>query len=226
MVHQACAQGRFGEQALITCYVPWWRDDAYYAPPRWQGSAALDGGGALMNQSIHGVDLVQWFAQAAFGHAQPVQEVFCYSARLAHDAALMEVEDSAVLSLRFVGGGLGQILATTASFPGSLRRFHLGGRGGSVELLEEQLLSWQFAQGIEADAGMLQRFGADTGHAGAVRDPFAMDFVNHQRNLEAFLAALEDERPPELDGREARKAVAITLAAYQSARLGQPVRLS
>ncbi|MCB1740064.1 MAG: Gfo/Idh/MocA family oxidoreductase, partial [Gammaproteobacteria bacterium] len=50
MVHQACAQGRFGEQALINCYVPWWRDDAYYAPPRWQGSAALDGAGALMNQ--------------------------------------------------------------------------------------------------------------------------------------------------------------------------------
>ena len=69
---EAADQGRFGAHPLITCTVPWWRDDAYYAPGRWHGTKALDGGGALMNQAIHGVDLVQWLAQSGASGASAV----------------------------------------------------------------------------------------------------------------------------------------------------------
>ena len=70
-VHGAASQGRFGDLAVVNAYVPWWRDDAYYAPDRWQGTLALDGGGAMMNQSIHGVDAAQWLASAAIPGLPP-----------------------------------------------------------------------------------------------------------------------------------------------------------
>src|SRR5439155_21847398 len=96
--------------SVVSPLVPWWRDDAYYAPSRWQGKIALDGGGALMNQAIHTVDLMQWFAAAAiaadkkadkkgsdpFLSANPVEEVFAHTAKRGHDPKLIEVEDTAV----------------------------------------------------------------------------------------------------------------------------------
>src|SRR5438477_547749 len=82
-----------------------WRDDAYYGPGRWQGSLALDGGGALINQAIHYVDLAQWIAAAAMNDLSPsqnpVEEVFAYTAKRAHDPKQLEVEDTAVAMLRF-----------------------------------------------------------------------------------------------------------------------------
>ena len=70
-VYDAAARGRFGQLAVVNAAVPWWRDDAYYAPGRWQGTRRLDGGGALMNQSIHAVDMLQWIAAAAIGGVGP-----------------------------------------------------------------------------------------------------------------------------------------------------------
>ena len=134
--------------ALVAAYVPWWRDDAYYGVGRWQGTAALDGGGALVNQSIHGVDALQWIVAATMpGLApgeNPVESVVAFSAVRAHDPARLEVEDSCVAILRFRDGTLGQILATTAMFPGQLRRILVGGRDGTAEVLEEQLTDWRF----------------------------------------------------------------------------------
>ena len=89
VVHGAAAQGRFGDLAVVNAYVPWWRDDAYYAPDRWQGTLALDGGGAMMNQSIHGVDAAQWLASAAIPDlppgGNPVREIFAFTAKRGHD---------------------------------------------------------------------------------------------------------------------------------------------
>src|SRR5205085_6082936 len=78
-IHQAAADGRFGQLSVVSATVPWWRDDDYYGGGRWQGTQKLDGGGALMNQSIHYVDLMQWFVGSA------VEEVFAYTAKRAHD---------------------------------------------------------------------------------------------------------------------------------------------
>jgi len=224
-VHAAAAAGRFGTLAIAASYVPWWRDDAYYGPGRWQGTKALDGGGALMNQSIHGVDALQWIAGATMPDLEPgqnpVESVVALTAVRAHDAERLEVEDTCVAILRFRNGALGQLLAATSLFPGQLRRFLIGGRDGTAEILEEQLTAWRFRGESVDDDAIRSRFGGASGTSGGAADPMAINYSCHTRNIESFLDAVRAGRRPELDGREGRKAVAIVEACYRSARTGR-----
>ena len=228
-VHAAAAAGRFGRLAIVAASVPWWRDDAYYGVGRWQGTAALDGGGALMNQSIHGVDALQWIAGATMpGLApgeNPVESVVAMTAVRAHDPARLEVEDTCVAILRFRDGTLGQILATTAMFPGQLRRILVGGRDGTAEILEEQLTDWRFREPSPDDDASRSLYGAGSSTSGGAADPMAINYACHTRNFAAFVTALREGRPPALDALEGRKAVAIVTACYKSARTGRPVKV-
>ncbi len=226
----AAGAGRFGTLATVSAYVPWWRDDGYYAPGRWQGTLALDGGGALINQSIHGVDAVQWIAAAAPGVAPgsecPVEEVFAYTAQRGHDPTLIEVEDTCVAALRFRGGALGQILAATSMYPGTFKRLQVGGRDGTAEVLEDELKVWSFRTTEEADADLVERLSRGTAHGGGASDPLAIDDSLHVASIAEFVAALDAGEPPAVSGVEARKAVAIVTAIYDSARTGRPVPVS
>jgi len=228
-VQAAAAAGRFGELAVAASAVPWWRDDAYYGPGRWQGTLALDGGGALMNQSIHGVDALQWIAGATMPglppEANPVDSVAAFTAVRAHDPERLEVEDTCVAVLKLKNGGLGQLLAATSLYPGRLRRFLFGGRGGTAEIEEEQLVTWQFREALPDDEATRERFGAASGTSGGAADPLAIDYSCHTRNFQSFFAAVAAGRRPSLDGREGRKAVAIIEACYRSARTGRIVSL-
>ena len=177
--HAAAAAGRFGTLAIAASYVPWWRDDAYYGPGRWQGTQALDGGGALMNQAIHGVDALQWIAGATMpdlaAGQNPVESVVALSAVRAHDAERLEVEDICVAVLRFRNGALGQLLAATSMFPGQLRRLLVGGRDGTVEILEEQVVGWRFRESTPDDDAIRIRCGAASGTSGGAADPMAIN---------------------------------------------------
>ena len=228
-VHEAAAAGRFGSLAVAASYVPWWRDDAYYGPGRWQGTKALDGGGALMNQSIHGVDALQWIVGSTMpGLApgeNPVESAIALTAIRAHDAERLEVEDTCVAVLRFRNGALGQLLAATSLYPGQLRRFLFGGRDGTVEIQEEQLVTWQFRTPHADDEATRARLSAASGTSGGAADPMAINYACHTRNFEDFLAAVKEVRRPALDGLEGRKAVAIIEACYASARTGRPARV-
>ena len=228
-VHGAAGAGRFGNLAVISASVPWWRDDAYYGPGRWQGTAALDGGGALMNQSIHGVDALQWIAAAAMPglptDANPVESVVAMTAVRAHDPQRLEVEDTCVAILRFRNGALGQLLAATSMFPGQRRRILVGGRDGTAEIVEEQLVDWRFRVAEADDAATRDAFGGQSGSSGGAADPMAINYACHTRNFAAFVAALRSGRRPALDGIEGRKAVAIVAACYKSARTGRPVKV-
>lgn len=231
-LHAAASAGRFGRLAVVNSYVPWWRGDDYYAPGRWQGKLALDGGGAMMNQSIHGVDAVQWLATAAQQHngngdphVNPVAQVFAFTAKRGHDAGLIEVEDTAVAVLRFRDGSLGQLLGATSMYPGSLKRIQIAGRDGTAELLEDELITWQFRHATDEDNAIRQRFARSTQTSGGASDPMAIDYSNHTRNIKAFLDALDGTAPLMIDGPEARKAVAIIEALYQSAATGQCVEV-
>ena len=225
VVRDAAAAGRFGPLAIAASYVPWWRDDAYYGPGRWQGTKALDGGGALMNQSIHGVDALQWIAGATMPDLapgeNPVASVTALSAVRAHDPARLEVEDTCVAILRLKNGGLGQLLAATSLYPGQLRRFLFGGRDGTAEILEEQLVTWQFRGAASDDDATRARFGGTSSTSGGAADPMAINYSCHTRNVESFLEALRTGGVPALDGAEGRKAVAIIEACYKSARTGR-----
>jgi UDP-N-acetyl-2-amino-2-deoxyglucuronate dehydrogenase len=228
-VHAAAAAGRFGPLAVAASYVPWWRDDAYYGPGRWQGTKALDGGGALMNQSIHGVDALQWIAGATMPdlapNENPVESVVALTAVRAHDPERLEVEDSCVAVLRFKNGAIGQLLAATSLFPGSLRRLLVGGRDGTAEILEEQLVGWRFRQESAADEATRAEFGGTSGTSGGAADPMAINYACHTRNFEEFLAAVRSGQRPPLDGMEGRKAVAIVEACYKSGRTGRAARV-
>ena len=183
-----------------------------------------DGGGALMNQSIHGVDAVQWIAGAAMPGLDPAQnpvaEVFAFTAKRSHDPTLIEVEDTAVVGLRFRDGSLGQLLGATSMYPGSLKRIQVSGRDGTAEILEDELITWKFRTEQSDDAATREKFAAKTKTGGGASDPMAIDYSGHTRNIAAFLDALDSKRTPDIDGTQARKAVAIIEAIYKSAQSG------
>ncbi|WP_049901374.1 Gfo/Idh/MocA family protein [Halococcus agarilyticus] len=226
-VHEAAAGGRFGDLAVANAHVPWWRDDDYYAPERWQGTRDLDGGGALMNQSIHAIDALCWLAGATMDLPRgenPVAEVSAYTARRAHDEDRLEVEDTAVAALEFENGALGQVLGATSMYPGSRRRLQLAGRDGTATVREDELRTWKFRDERESDADLRERFaGSET--SGGAADPTDVDHDNHARNIEAFLDAREGDAPYPLDVTAARTAVAVIEAIYESADRGAPVVL-
>jgi predicted dehydrogenase len=186
-IREAACAGRFGALAVVHASVPWWRDDAYYAPNRWQGKAALDGGGALMNQAIHTIDQMLWLAGATMADlprdANPVTQVFAHTAKRGHDATLIEVEDTAVVTMTFRNGSFGQLLAATSMWPGTKRRLIVAGRDGTAEIFEDQLIQFQFRDERAGDAETRRKFANATTHGGGASNPMAMSHVNHRENM-------------------------------------------
>jgi len=219
-VHGAAVAGRFGNVATANAYVPWWRDDAYYGSERWQGTLTLDGGGALINQSIHAIDATQWIASAA--GCGDVVEVFGFTSQRGHDPAIIEVEDTAVAAMRYQNGALGAILGCTSMYPGTFQRIHVAGRDGTAEVHEETLVMFTFRDDDPGDVEALKRCKGGSSGGGA-SDPMAIGHENHTGNITEFLNAIDEGRTPLVDGREARKSLAIVEAIYRSAKEGRPV---
>ncbi len=198
--------GRFGTITFAAVYTPWWRGDNYYKDS-WHGTWKLDGGGALINQSIHMIDLLQHL----MGQVESLQ---AYIATLGHD---IEVEDTATAVLRFRNQALGTIYGTTASFPGQPRRIEITGTKGTVVQVDNTFTVWEFADQTDADRKILEESRqAEAG--GGSSDPGAIPFQPHAKNISAFIDAVEAGRDFEINGPEARKAVEIVLAIYTSAR--------
>jgi UDP-N-acetyl-2-amino-2-deoxyglucuronate dehydrogenase len=217
LVKSTLEQGRFGALVLGDAYVKWFRTQQYYDDGGWHGTRALDGGGALINQSIHAIDLLQWFMG-------PVESVQAFTGTIGHQR--IEVEDNAVAALRFKNGAFGVIEGSTSVYPGFLKRIEISGTRGSVVMEEETLKTWEFADTAPGDQTIRKKFGAGAQTGGGAADPAAISFEGHRRQFEEFITALEEGRPPLVDGREARKAVEIIQAIYTSAEKGKPVRLS
>jgi len=208
LIRETLDSGRFGRLTLADATVKWWRDQAYYDDGGWKGTQALDGGGALMNQAIHAIDLIQWLMG-------PVSEIAAFTDTLAHER--IDVEDTAVACMRFENGALGVIEGATSVHPGFLKKLEISGNKGSIILQEEDLTCWQFADENADDDRIREEFGERTTTGGGASDPTAISFVGHRRQFGVFLQALDDGEPTPLDGREARKAVEIILAIYQAA---------
>lgn len=217
VVKTALDAGRFGTLVLTDAYVKWFRPQEYYDKGGWKGTAAYDGGGALMNQSIHAIDLLLWFAG-------PVRSVQAYKRVRGHER--IEVEDTAVAALEFDSGAMGVIEGSTAVFPGFLKRIEISGTGGSAVLEEEDLKTWAFNEETAGDEEIRRRHGAQTTSGGGASDPGAIGTEGHRKQFEDFVEALETGRSLELSGTEARKAVELILAIYQSAETGRRVEVS
>lgn len=213
----ALEAGRFGRLTLGETTVKWWRSQEYYDEGGWKGTQALDGGGALMNQGIHNVDLLLWMMG-------PVESVAGFTAMLAHER--IEVEDTAVAALRFQNGALGVIQATTSVWPGLAKTIAIHGDTGSVEIEQDDLIRWEFKTTQTRDQSIRERFAAKTGQSGGSSNPAAISHVGHTRQLSDFIDAIKTGRNPLVDGAEGRKAVALIEAIYQSQATGKLIRLN
>jgi UDP-N-acetyl-2-amino-2-deoxyglucuronate dehydrogenase len=212
-VKTAVDAGRLGRLVLASNYVKWHRTAQYYTPPR--GLRANDGGGAVINQAIHGLDLLQWFV------GLPV-EVFAWTTRRVHTG--IEVEDTAVAMLKFAHGALGGFEASTALWPGWSRRHELCGEHGSIVLEDDRITRWEFREPRPEDEAIRAAGQASNLGSGA-SDPKAISTEGHRRQLQDLVDAIRENRPHALDGREGRKAVAFVSALYASAESGKPVKL-
>ena len=176
----AVDSGELGRITYAAVHVPWWRDDSYYTGSDWHGTKAMDGGGALINQAIHMVD---WLTALM----PPVTDVKAFTATLAHP---MEAEDTVSAALRFEGGALGGVYATTASFPGRGKRIEITGTKGTIVVEDPQ---------------------HGSSNAGAIPTE------QHRKCIEAFLESVRGGAPYPIDGHEARKPVDLIERIYLDA---------
>jgi predicted dehydrogenase len=213
-VRAAAVAGELGRLVLGSVSVPYVRPQDYYDKGAWRGTWALDGGGALMNQGIHLVDLLLWLMGDAV-------EVWALAATLAH---AIEVEDCVAAALRFAGGALGSVMATTAAAPGFPHRVEIYGDRGGVQIEGEQVVRWDGA-GRPADEGTKIEAATPAQPAGAGASPTGIGAAGHTRLIGDFAAAISDGRDPLVTGPEGRRSLALVLAIYEAARTGQVVRL-
>ncbi len=216
LIKAAIDKGRFGHLTIGDAYVKWYRTQEYYDSGAWRGTWKLDGGGALMNQAIHSVDLLAWLMG-------PVQSISAHTATLAHKR--IEVEDVAIATLKFANGALGTIEATTAAYPGSLKRIEIHGSDGSAVLEEEDIKTWDFRRKTGADNALLQRMAGKTKTGGGAADPTAIGHHGHTAQFKDVLKAIKTGGKPLIDGPEGRRSVEIILAIYQAAEAGKTVSL-
>ena len=213
---KAIDQKRFGKLTMGDAYVKWFRTQEYYDSGAWRGTWQLDGGGALMNQAIHSVDLLTWLMG-------PVVEIRAQTATLAHRR--IDVEDTAVATLRFKSGALGIIEATTAAWPGYLKRIEIHGSEGSAVLEEEDLKVWDFAKRRASDAAILKQMAASRSTGGGASDPTAIGHHAHAEQFRNVLRAIRTGKKPAIDGVEGRRSVEIILGIYKAAETGKSITL-
>jgi UDP-N-acetyl-2-amino-2-deoxyglucuronate dehydrogenase len=208
--------GRFGRLSLGDTYVKWWRTQEYYDSGGWRGTWQLDGGGALMNQAIHNVDLIQWLMG-------DVESVYALTATVAH--LRIEVEDTAVAVLRYKNGALGVIEAATSAFPGLRKRTEIHGDRGSARVEQDDITLWDFQMKIPSDSEIHATMAATSGFKAGASDPRGITHIGHRDQLSDFLQAIDEGRSAFVDGREGRKSVEIIRAVYHSAKTGAPVSI-
>ena len=226
-VHEALARGEFGRLTSGSADVRWWRSQSYYDSGGWRGTWELDGGGVLINQAIHSIDLLQWLMGQ-------VVEVTAYTGLIAHER--IEVEDTAIAILKFANGTLGTIVATTAAYPGLTTRIAVHGDRGSAIIDDDELSYFHAAsEGQEGEAygagggenqaeQVMERYGEVAPGPGAGADPGSLSMA-HRDQIQDFVEAVRDGREPLVNLQEGRKPLAIIQGIYESARTGGSVRI-
>ena len=213
---RAIDSGRFGRLTLGDAIVKWYRTQEYYDSGAWRGTWELDGGGALMNQAIHSIDLLTWLMG-------PVVEVTAQTALLAHER--IAVEDTATATLRFANGALGTIVGSTASYPGYLKRFEISGSKGSSVIEEEDIIKWDFAVSADEDATIREKMTQRHSSGGGAADPAAISYMGHAKLFKNMIDAIDGKEKLVVDGTEGRRSTEIILAVYHSAETGRVVKL-
>jgi predicted dehydrogenase len=203
--------GTLGKPILVSGRVKWFRPPEYYSGQRWRGTWALDGGGALMNQGVHTVDLLLWL----------MGDVARVSAKAITAHHKIEVEDTVVATLEFTNGAIGTLEVATSAFPGYRRRVELTGSEGTIILEQDRIVA------ADLRTPLAERFEPieETGNSAAT-SPIVSDVSGHRAILEDFLRAIATDTAPVCDGREGRRSVEVVQAIYESSSIGRPVTIA
>lgn len=202
--------GGLGNMILASARVKWYRPLEYYADSRWRGTRALDGGGALMNQGSHTVDLLLWLLG-------DVGRVYARTRTALH---AIEVEDCAIAALEFASGALATLEATTAAYPGYPRRLELTGSAGTVNIEHDRVTSIDLRTAPHESPPRSEERSTTSATSATMSN-----IEGHRAVLQDFLRALETGSRPLCDGREGRRSVEAIEAMYRSAASGEAVSL-
>ncbi|HID95066.1 MAG TPA: Gfo/Idh/MocA family oxidoreductase [Candidatus Latescibacteria bacterium] len=212
-IKESVDTGQFGRLILGDAYVKWYRTQEYYDSGGWRGTWKYDGGGALMNQSIHTIDLLLWVMG-------PVRSVSAKTATLAHTN--IEVEDVAVATLKFTNGSLGVIEGSTALYPGFPHRLEIHGEKGSAILQGEQIVFWDLKDGERLETPFPRK---KEEAPGGQADPTRIGTEGHYLQIKDFVEAIREGREPQVNGEEGRRTVELITAIYESAKTGKEVTI-
>ncbi len=228
VVKEAIESDKLGKIILAAGTVKWWRTQGYYDSGDWRGTWQWDGGGALMNQGVHTVDVLQWLAGG-------VKRIYAQTRTAAHER--IEVEDLAVFTLEFVNGAVGTFIATTAAYDGLPARIDLFGTAGSAIIEGDRLkqMTLKSGESYVSEHAAAHAISVAKGGTASVKDEAAQRHENaevgavwgdaHRAQLEDFIEAIHTDGKPLIDGVEGRKPLEIILAVYESARTGRPVEV-
>jgi predicted dehydrogenase len=223
-VKQAIEAGKIGRPILAMLLVLGWRDQAYYQMDPWRGKWATEGGGIMLTQTTHQIDLLQWFMG-------PIQELFGYWGNLNHP--YIEVEDNVVAVVKFKGGALGSILLSNSEKPGFYAKIHVHGETGASVGVQTDGGS-PFISGVTKEVDppindiwtvpgeehLLAQWQAEDAARMKAADPMTH---YHKLQIQDFLCAILENREPTVNGQEGRKLVEIVTAVYRSQRDQHPV---
>jgi len=204
---KAIETGEIGNLVIADAYVKWWRTQAYYNSGDWRGTWTLDGGGALMNQSVHFVDMLLYLAG-------PVKELTAYCATLAHN---IEVEDVAFAIIKYANGALGVIQGSTACYPGFRERLEFHGTKGSI-IVEGPYVRERIIMGEERKEGKVDV-------ASGASEPTAIGTMGHTAQIKDMAEAILHNRTPSITGEDGKRALQFILAVYESSRTGKAVTI-
>jgi UDP-N-acetyl-2-amino-2-deoxyglucuronate dehydrogenase len=202
--------GRIGKPISVSASVKWYRPPEYYSQSRWRGTIALDGGGALINQGVHTVDLLLWL----------MGDVAKVYGRAITALQKIEVEDTVVALLEFTNGAIGTLEAATSIYPGYPRRLELTGSEGTIIVQDDHIISADLREPLpHLQESELRSFSIRS------TSPVVSDVSGHRRILEDFVRAIETDGTPLCDGHEALRSLNLVRAIYESSRTGQTVTL-
>ncbi|MFC0534223.1 Gfo/Idh/MocA family protein [Phytohabitans kaempferiae] len=212
---RAVRSGTLGRLTSGVVSVSWWREQSYYDSAPWRGTQALDGGGALINQGIHTIDLLLWMLGTP-------AEVFAHTACLTHER--VEIEDTATATIRFTNGALAVVHCTTAAYPGLTARLQIHGDRGSAVIDNDQL-TYLYPNADPAQPTSVADRGAQP-TTSAIADPTSLPGAAHAAQYQDFVAAIREDRPPLVTIEDGIRSLAVISAFYQSARTRQPVSIA
>ena len=211
LVREAMSSGRFGRMVLASAQMRWFRQASYYSGSSWRGTWKLDGGGALMNQAIHMIDLLIYINGAP-------EEVFAFAGTLTHS---IEVEDNLCATVKYRNGSFGTIEVSTSCAPGFPRRLEFSGSEGTVAFEEDKITRWEFAKPLPQDEEILRSLTGKADARGG-SSPMNINSAGHASQISDLANAIMTGGRPFLDGREGRRAIELITGIYESARTGKP----